>query len=285
MTETRPPVFVLGGRTGDIIQLLPCFKAILERTGAAPIVVTTTEYSGVFDGVSYARPVAVDGNWWGSVPLLKETAQRLARGGCVLPYWSTPPQHEDAIGWDGRNWTTLQSHGHQHGVNMGLDPCYAASMVRRAGFTVDEWKAMPLVFDRRDPLRESELAAHLSLDGPRPVLLYNFTGVSSPFPWGPQVLHAINHRNRYRLINLGRVRGARIYDLLALYEHPNVRGIVTSDTATLHLAAAVAKPFVAFTVDGWTSSIPKGNCRLEVKYNGAEFHMGEIAAEALSWLP
>jgi hypothetical protein len=215
-----------------------------------------------------------------------EDAKRVAaarHADVIVPqFWHLPPEHDDTIGWRGAGWTTLQSHGHNHGVDLALDPDFMTSMYRRAGFSPGELRELPLVFDRRSPHREAELLRKVRGDVKKPLLLYNFTGVSSPFPATPEVINPILHRlaGRFHFVNLGLVRAHRIFDLLGIYDV--AAGLLTSDTSTLHLAHASPLPYVAFTQNGWTGAIPRGNCALEIKYSDARANAREVLAWASS---
>lgn len=46
MLPQSPPIFVLGGRYGDIIQLLGCFKKIHDCTHQKPIVIVGLTIDG-----------------------------------------------------------------------------------------------------------------------------------------------------------------------------------------------------------------------------------------------
>ena len=45
--------FVILGRFGDIVAVLPAFRHIHETTGKKPRVVTSQQFGDIFDGVSY----------------------------------------------------------------------------------------------------------------------------------------------------------------------------------------------------------------------------------------
>jgi len=267
MIDKRPPVLILLGRNGDLIQVSSCWKAIYDRTGMRPIIIVCEEYKAVLEGMSYITPHPIPGHWYGAIP----TAQQLARdkygGGTLVQFWQVPPKHEDTIGWQGRRWATIQSHGHNWGVNLDLDPDYGTSMARRCGFSSEEWMKLPVVFDKRNPEREAALCQSL-LSRKKPSLLYNFAGISSPFAHTAEVLAVLrSFSNAFHLVNLGGIKAGKIFDLLGLMDRAAL--MITTDTATLHLAAASKIPYIALTVDGWTSSRPKGNVQLEIKYSQA----------------
>ena len=52
MFPPAPPCYVLGGRFGDILQMLPCFHEIHRRTGIRPVVISSKAYASVYCGGS-----------------------------------------------------------------------------------------------------------------------------------------------------------------------------------------------------------------------------------------
>jgi hypothetical protein len=276
-------VFIVLGRYGDLIQMLPCFWAIYERTGFKPIIIVSTEYASVLEGVSYVQMYPIQEHWYMGVPKARQIAEETFGGGILPHWWHDDPALVRSMEGAANGGLVLQCHGHNWGVDIARWPSYGASMAERCGFTLDEWLSLPLVFDRRSKTREDELAAAVIRDKRRPLLLYNFEGVSSPFPFKPEVLNAIlqHFAKDFVLLDLGKVRGKRIYDLLGLYDR--AVGLITTDTATLHLAPAAAIPYVAFTVDGWTTSIPKGNCQLQIPYHDSVRLLPEVVRIVGGW--
>lgn len=283
MFPTQAPCYVLGGRYGDIIQLLPCFKAVHDRTGKRPVVICSQDYSSVFEGVSYVEPYPMRMGWWEGVPMFKKVAEELFGGGIVVQFWNEAPKHEDTIGFGGKGWTTLQSHGHAHGVNMALDPDYGTSMARRCGFGRDEWRALPLVFDKRVQIREQQLVRNVIGGDKRPLLLLNFGGMSNPFTFRPELQNPITNTfgRDFHIVELDKVNAGRIFDVLGLMDV--AAGMVTGDTYSLHLAAASRMPYIAFCVDGWTGSVPKGNCLFQCRYNESPRRVAEVLAVIEGW--
>jgi hypothetical protein len=199
-----------------------------------------------------------------------------------VPHWwndlecPIPPEY--------RGQFTLQCHAQAHGVNLALWPDFMTSMYSRAGFTADEMRRLPLLFDRRNPKREADLLAKLypPVLRKKPLLITNFTGISSPFGFLPELYPTLHRFARdFHFVDLGNVRAHRIFDLLGLYEA--AAGIVTIDTATLHLAHATPTPYIAFTVNSWCQSVPRGNVALHIDYNSTPRRLTEIADMLNSW--
>lgn len=131
---------------------------------------------------------------------------------------------------------------------------------------MDRYFDTPLIFDRRDSARETQLIAKVPTN--KPWLLYNMSGNSSPFPFQGQLrLQLSKWRDRFQLIDIGLVKAHRIYDLLAFYDRAAV--LVTTDTSTLHLAAASTVPTIALITDKpsmWHGAAPTCNCPVKIRY-------------------
>ena len=283
MFKSDPPCFILGGRAGDIIQMLPCFLEIHRRTSLKPTVMSSSEFVNIYDGVSYVTPYSIPENWWKMIPKAKQIAQELFGGGAVVQFWHTKPTGGDEIGADPRGFATLQCHEENHGVNMALDPDYGTSMARRCGFSREEWVGLPLVFDRRSIGREAELAKSVIGAEKRPVILYNFKARTVGFPFMPEVINPIMQRygRHFRLVDIGNVSAHRIFDLLGLYDR--AVGFITADTATAHLAVGSKVPAIWFTVPDWRGSVPRGNCVWHCKYSEILGKIEEIMQVVESW--
>lgn len=278
--DWKSPVFVLGGRFGDHIQMIPCLMEIWKRTGRKPVMVCSSEYASVYDGISYVKCHPVSAPWWQGIPLMYQVANELYGGGRILQWWNADPK---LTGWvDNPGGIVLQCHGHNFaGVDVKDYPDYGTSMALRAGFERDEWISLPLVFDRRDYEREKHLVS-LYRRGPKPMLLVNFAGHSSPFGPTPEFMRMLQkHRDFFDIVDLGKIKATRIYDLLGFMDR--AVGMITIDTSTAHLAPASRLPYVALTVNGWCSSVPKGHCVLHVKYNEALKRLSEVERTVESW--
>lgn len=276
MVENGAPAIILLGRFGDIIQCLPGFKAIYDRTGSEPICFVSTEYSNVYDGVSYVQPFLINSHWYQGVPFARDLA-RNHFGGAIVPQWFHETDRVDEINREqAEGATVIQCHGINWGVNMALNPNYGTSMYHRMGFTRDEMMTLPLVFDKRNLAREEMLAQSvLGRNQTKPVVLYNFTGVSSPFAYVPEVMRTVSKYNsKFKFIDLGKIQAHRIFDLLGLYDR--AVGLITIDSSTLHLAPATGIKYFAYTVDGWSRSVPKGNCFRDVLYSQCLSRLAEM---------
>lgn len=278
----QAPVFCVLGRYGDLILLLPAFLEIYRRTGLKPIVIVSNEYASVLDGVSYVVPDVVKEGWWSGIPKARQMAER-KYGRAIVPHWwndaATAGDIVEDIGKGGVR--ILQSHGINWGVDTKSHPDFGTSMWRRAGFTRQEMLTLPLVFDRRCPEREEALVKQWCQPG-RKLLIYNFTGVSSPFGYVPEMARLMmDYRTKFQMLDLGQIRATRIYDLLGFYDR--AVGLITTDTATAHLAPASKVPTIWLTVPGWTSSAPRGNVALHIPYNQFPKRASEIRTVLDQW--
>lgn len=259
MTDVSPSKFpyIQLGRFGDIILLLPAMKYIAESSGILPRMIVAKEYASVLDGVSYVEPLPLPVHWYMGMPQARKYA-------------------DDHFG----GATVLQCYAHEWGINLKQWPSFMISMLDRTGVPLEMFNHLPLEFDLRNHTRE---AATIPRTNGKPYIAINTVGVSSPFHHGQKVFDILRHlTNKVALIDLGRIRCHRIYDLLGVMDQ--AVGTITTDTATLHLAHGSKKPYIAFTVDGWCTSTPRGNCALEVKYSKFMSSLSAIVKTVESWL-
>lgn len=270
-------VFIGLGKYGDIILMLPAFKAVCDRTGNKPKVIICKQYASLLEGVSYVDPVVVDLDYQDVHKAIAFAKQRF--GDSINPCWwhdkDLPEKIEGGI--------VLRVHGKEWSVDHSKYPHFMGSMYVRSGFSLNEMMVLPLVFDRRDKEREKKLLNTFTSTDKRPLLLLSFSGETSPLATVPEIMQHINpFRNRYNILRLDNLRCHRIYDLLGLMDA--AVGMITIDTATLHLAHASKTPYIAFTRDGWSGSVPRGNCISEIKYSQA-IKNGQTIRNALEqWL-
>lgn len=252
------------GVFGDITLLIPALLELYRRTDTKPNVIVSETYGNVLDGVSYVTAHQLSVHWSEGIAEAKLYA-RSNFGKFVVPAWWNDP--EATVPPEYRGSLKLTSHGSTHSVNGTLWPNFMASMYSVLGFGVGQMERLPMVFDRRDPVREANLLDRVypQAQSKRPLLLYNFTGISSPFGHLPDVWPVLQRFVRdFTLVDLGKIKAFRVYDLLGLYDA--AVGLLTCDTATLQLAPASPVPYVAFCQDGFLGSTPRGNCVLRIPY-------------------
>jgi hypothetical protein len=279
LIPTDPPCFVQLGRFGDIIQLLPAWKATFERTGKKPVVAVSARYASVFEGVSYAQPWVVPCEWPNGTSEARGMAELKFPWVLSPQFWNDTPRK--VVGEVGRQVKVLHCHGKDWIVNVDDFPDYGSAMWKIAGFSREQMLSLPLEFDRRCPEREA-LLAHLIIHRTKPTILMNWQGFSSPFPHVPEFQRVLGRWQQYlHFVDIGPVKASRIYDLLGLYDR--ALGLITVDTATLHLAPASEMPYIAFTRSDWSGSVPKGNCVLQLGYADAHQHVSRFESVLRSW--
>lgn len=252
------------GKSGDAMIMLPAMKAIYDATGIKPGFVIAEEFAGVLSGVSYVDPWPVRLVWWKESDKAVAMAKTKYSTVIVGKWWdcvgAKPPLKR------GEATTTLKFQGRDIVVSVSDWESYQLAQWEFSGFTRQQMMDWPLVFDRRDGVRE-EFMRRQWFKTKRPKLLYNLSsqaGNTSPFPYLPEVFPWLQ-KTFFELVDLSQIRAHRIYDLLGLYDHAAL--LVTADTATLHMASASKIPYIAFVNDGGSGSIPKGNCILSVRYS------------------
>lgn len=262
--------FVHLGKYGDLALMLPGFKAVADETGQRPIVIVSREFAPILEGVSYVRPWVVDLHWWKGVGEARRMAEEAGYRPYVIKWWDEPGAQPPRPPADAE-LVTIRIHGREMRISAQDWDSYQASQWRYAGFTMKQMTDWPLVFDRRSPEREERLRQQFFSPDMRHLLVNLSREGTSPIKLGPQIMSFILGTG-LKVVDLSRIRAHRIYDLLGLYDH--AAGLITSDTATLHLAAASKIPYIAFINDKGRGSIPKGNCILSVRYSQCAGRLG-----------
>jgi hypothetical protein len=126
----------------------------------------------------------------------------------------------------------------------------------------------PVIFDQRSPEREAKLVSEVFRNRRLKILLsLQKSGSSSPFPFETEIYAMLRSAAAlvdFEVINISELKAHRIYDLLGLYDKAAM--LITSDTATLHLASSSFVRYIALVANGGGGSLPRGNCRLAVRY-------------------
>lgn len=272
--EIRPPVFILLGRHSELIQMLPAFKEIHDQTGLKPILIVSYQFADLLDGVSYVACCIITDDFYAGMPHARMVAETTC-GGVTLQSWNKGV----AVEQDPSGAIILQSFGMGWGVEPGKSLSYGHSMWERAGFAELDMLRLPLVFDQRDLAREKTLI-NIVQQGNRqkkPLFLYNFAGVHTMFGYTPEIQQALQPLNKtHYLVNLSQLRPLRVFDLVGLFEKS--AGMLTVDSFHLHLAAATQMPYAAYVEDGWSGSVPKGNCFFQTNYSKAKQQIPELRA-------
>lgn len=233
------------GRYGDIISQLPVVYARYKSGGATTFVVAD-EFLDLFDGVSYCSTIRYSGRreeLTHVIGLCREIPDLR-----VAQVDRNPDQSK-------------------------RERSYAIEGYRLGGFR-DLWRKSQLVFDRRDPQREESLLARTIKSNQ--FILVNTKGESSPFANSEQLINGLQSRfPYYQIVDLSKVRGERIYDLLGLMDRAAC--LVTIDTATLWLANTAKCPVVALVNNGWRGSPSPTTATATFRY--LDFQIDQVCDE------
>lgn len=270
------PCYVQLGKFGDICITLIAMKHIHDEQGFKPVMLTSQEYGSILEGVSYVQAWQEPLHWCNDVSRARAMATR-KYGWAILPKWWDDPDHLPPPRINGDPTTTLNIGGRTIEIPAAEWDSYQLSQWRAMGFTPQQMIDWPLVFDRRNRMRELDLVKR-TFRTPKKKLLFNlFGGGSSRFGFDSEVMQLIHkYLPHFEIVNLAGVRANRIFDLLGLYERS--AGLITSDTSTLHLAGACEIPYVAYIANGGGGSIPKGNCQLAIRYGETINRLDELKA-------
>jgi predicted GH43/DUF377 family glycosyl hydrolase len=250
---TDQTTFILLGRTGDIISLLPCLKAEAD-SGHRPALMVSKQYASVLEGVSYVDPVIFSGKW---DDLAAAHAEAKARGPVVCCQVAGPKEAVEEL--------TYTPTGYNHSQCDAFDK----EIWRCAGHVENIMALHPLVFDRRNAEREADLCKQLPKG--KKIILAALGGNSSPFPGKRLLLELLKlkfGRGAYAVVDLSEIKAVRVFDLLGLYEKAHI--LVAADSAPLHLAwATPGLPVVALTSDTptlWHGTSWRPNHALYMRY-------------------
>lgn len=235
--------YLLLGRTGDILSILPFLKAEAD-SGEKPTLIISNQHASVLEGCSYVNAVPFDGG----IHLLRQ-AWDWARG--ISP---TVKSLQVMGASKDVGEITYGPAGQKHAMTTS----FVKEMWKLAG-KMPLWDdVLPLVFDQRSPERETKLLEDVGIlrrkgqggrpRKDRPLILVSCKGNSSPFPYAELLLELVRGRfgQTHQIVELPQAE--RIYDLLALYERAHC--LVATDSAPLHLARAVPSlPVIALTND------------------------------------
>lgn len=257
--SVKGPICILQlGRAGDVINILPIAKELSDRRGFPIPIVIHEDYVNLLEGVSYAEPEIFHGvvsDFAGALNFAKDLFEEVL---------------------------DTQVYGRQTFES------------KHDSFSVDSWEAgrfgalwgkLPLVFDQRDEVREKALIEkHVKTK--KPLLLVNFKGISSPFPYSGPFMSDITQRwgNLFEIVNLAGIQAERFYDVLGLMDR--AAGIVSIDTGTAHLARATKTPMVLFQASSpshWHGMKPHENCELVLRYPESLRRREEVHCVIDSW--
>lgn len=257
--------FIQLGRLGDVLNILPLVRHV-STLGPKPVLMVHQEFASVTEGLDYCDvDVITEGSW-----TELDNATEIAR-----------EKYSEVH--------VCQIHGTAQSARK--TPSFAIDAWARAGYWGDF--GMHRLVLARSPERERRLLASLNISAVSPAgamestewvelkpsppfILVARNGTSSPFAQADELLTLARSRCA-NVIDLSAIRAENFVDLLALYERADM--LITTDTATLHLAEASSVPVIALIADSptrWHGSPPKGNVILAVRYGEFNARRGEI---------
>ncbi|PYS88169.1 MAG: hypothetical protein DMF62_10495 [Acidobacteria bacterium] len=224
------------GRNGDVINLLPLAYWISQNGGCNWLI--AEEYHSILDGVSYITPHS----WHGSPETLEQAIQ-FANSSLQNP---------------------LISQVHKNPDRQRLMDSYCKESWRLSGYKYST--TWPLIFDKRDKLREKQLIDRY-IDKSRKNILVGTQSISSPFKEANRLIAKIRGLNA-NVVDLDNIKAERIYDLIGLYDAADL--IVSVDTVHIHLARACYTPLIAIINDGWCGSVTPPQTIKTYRYSDPE---------------
>jgi hypothetical protein len=210
-------LYVLLGRYGDIINLLPLMQHEFKETGQKPILMVAEQFASLLDGVSYVEPVIWTGSW---------------EDFHAAMFWAKQVHPEAEI-------MSAAIYGRGKFIRHCTHDFNRESW-RYAGARVP-WGRLPLEFDRRgESDRERQLAARY----PGKILV-SLGAKSSPLAGRRALLALIRQEfGPENVVDISEFPLFRLYDLIGLFDRAAC--LVSADSAPLHLAAASPRlPVVA----------------------------------------
>lgn len=262
------------GRYGDLMILAPIWKACFDQTGKKQVVYVCEEFADILEGMSYVAPMILkDYSWHSDLDKIKALAEKTFDVALVPKFWDLKdgkPMKENPLA----KKIQLDVRGRKIQVDAERWSSYQTAQWESVGFTYEQMKAWPLVFDKRNKEREADLISR-HLRGTKPLLLVNFSGASSPFSKKHEIMAKImEFSGHFQILDIGSIRAERIYDLLGLFDI--AAGLVTIDTSTLHLARASKVPVIALINEGGNGSVVNCNCALQLRYSEAVLKKHQI---------
>jgi hypothetical protein len=245
------PRLIQLGKYGDLVNVLPLVKFMSERSGRPVTVVCREPYSHTLEGTSYAVAQVTNAERSTQLELLNGDADTQLCGESQIPY-------------NIQQWLMVDM--------------------------ADEFYSMFPVFDRRNKPGESILIES-TLNFDMPVLLFTTEAESSDM--GKELQTELRNRiydsfgDDFQLVDIGKMRTDRIYDMLGLMELASA--LITVDSAMLHVATACNVPVVALVSDHhpreWRASATKRNVMFRCHYDEVLENWGRIKIAVKKGVP
>ena len=222
------------GRYGDCIAFLPVLKQEYDDSGEKPRLIISKDYADILGGVSYVDPIIYQGGFEDITGAL-QLAKRMG-----LDVTPTQVVGDSSV-------IVSQVYGENHSPKIICDS-FQKDLWRLSG-KLELWpKQPPLIFDRRDKKRELKLIKDIPKN--KPWIVVSTGGFSSPFQYKELLDLLIRHElSDFHVIDLGKIKAERFYDILGIMDHLNTYAMILTDSAPLHLSYATNNPVHALVTD------------------------------------
>lgn len=259
-------VYIMLGRAGDILCILPVLKEEADRIGKPVKMVVSAEFRGLLDGCSYIEPIVFEKDFRLSAHAYNWAVRQFPEYRVINCAVCAEDMRIDQKGWsfDRDIWINTKIPVPPHGSKFGF-----------------------LLFDNRSAEREEMLKKRYISFNKKNVILA-LEGHSSPFFWGPELKQELAKRlPNVNFIDISSIRAERLYDLLGLYEEADA--IIAIDSAPLHLAAACTTTTIALVTDQntmWHQSSWKPHHKLRIPYSDVIKKIDDIISViSTKWSP
>ena len=248
-------IYVMLGRAGDILCILPALKEEADRIGTPVKMIVSEEFRGLLDGCNYIEPIVFEKDFRMSAHAYNWAVRQFPEYRVINCAVCAEDMRVDQKGWsfDRDIWINTM---------IPIPP-----------------HSKPLLFDNRDAAREEVLKKQYIIPNKKNVLLA-LEGHSSPFFWGHELKQELAKRlPDVNFVDISAIRADRLYDLLGLYDEADA--LIAIDSAPLHLAAASYVETIALVTDQntlWHQSSWKPRHLLRIPYSSVIKKIDDIVA-------
>ncbi len=218
--------FLILGRAGDVLNILPLCRRDFGETGERPLLVVAEAFASLLEGVNYVECFPFAGKFEdvaGAYRFAENiAAKRGAQVVCAQIYGERLACAETCSSFMRESWAQVPG--------------------------APAWGTLPLEFDNRDHDREAAVKAQLlARSGGKPYVLIALNGTSSPFAPAGELARYLRGKlgGDFDFVDISGFIAPRFFDLLATFAGAHC--LVTIDAGPLHLAHATPNlPVVAF---------------------------------------
>lgn len=224
--KTKRRLYVQLGRLGDILNILPLCWRDYTTNGERPLLMVAEAFASILDGIGYIDPVIWHDDFKKIVPALavaeKVATEHNAQLICTQIYGDELTSVESCSSFMRESWGRVPN--------------------------APAWGSLPLIFDRRDTVRELGVTQHLlSRSKGKPYVVVALNGNSSPFAHAHELTLYLRNQlgAEFDFVDISAFLAPRFFDVLGLLA--NAHCLVTVDSGALHLSPALpALPVIPF---------------------------------------